>query len=405
MSPPQLQPLTSGGADALLRRDGATDRQLNPIIDCPPATGGLFCFQVNAMTNLAALSVLPKSASPIATLSNVERSIARLLEREDLDRASARALFSEIVEGRLPEPLMAAAFVALRFKGETPEELVGGALALRAAARPFPSPDYLFADSCGTGGDFSGSINVSTAAGLVAAACGLPVVKHGNRSFTSRCGSADVLEALGARLDCPPELSRRVLDDTGFCFLLAPAYHPGIAHAGPVRRALKVRTVMNLLGPCLNPARPRVQLLGVPELRLLMPIAETLRELGLERALVVHGSGLDEVAAHGTTEAVLLAGGQLERLEITPEQAGLSRYPVENVAGGGPSRNAAILRSTLAGQASPAQSAIVAINAGALLLTAGLASDVREGVAAAEDSISSGRAIRLLDGFIEASRG
>lgn len=357
------------------------------------------------MTNLAELSVPPKSDFPIAAPSSVELSIARLLEREDLDRASARALFLEIVEGRLPEPLMAAAFVAMRFKGETAEELAGGALALRAAARPFPRPDYLFADSCGTGGDFSGSINVSTAAGLVAAACGLPVIKHGNRSFTSKCGSADVLEALGARLDCPPELSRRVLDETGFCFLLAPAYHPGIAHAGPVRRALKVRTVMNLLGPCLNPARPRVQLLGVPQPQLLMPIAETLRELGLERALVVHGSGLDEVAVHGATEAVLLAGGDLERLEITPEQAGLTRFAIGEVAGGDPSRNAAILRSTLAGQASPAQSAIVALNAGALLFTAGVASDIREGVAAAEDSISSGRAIRLLDDFIEASRG
>src|SRR5439155_4796138 len=182
--------------------------------------------------------------------------------------------------------------------GETSEELIGAAAALRRAAQPFPSPDYLFADSCGTGGDFSGSINVSTAAGIVAAACGLPVVKHGNRSFTSQCGSADVLEALGAKLDVSAERSRAILDQTGFCFLLAPLYHPGIAHAGPVRRALKVRTIMNLLGPCLNPARPQVQLLGVPDPSLLRPIAETLDALGVERALVVHGSGLDEIALH-----------------------------------------------------------------------------------------------------------
>ena len=166
---------------------------------------------------------------------------------------------------------MAAAFVALRIKGETAEELIGAALALRSAARQFPSPAYLFADSCGTGGDFSGSINVSTAAGIVAAACGLPVVKHGNRSFTSKCGSADVLEALRARLDLTPLESRDILDRTGFCFLLAPMYHPGIAHAGPVRRQLKVRTIMNLLGPCLNPAHPKVQLLGVPDPKLLRP--------------------------------------------------------------------------------------------------------------------------------------
>jgi anthranilate phosphoribosyltransferase len=151
------------------------------------------------------VSLSPAAAAPAAAApAGVERSIARLLDREDLDRDEARALFTEIVEGRLPEPLMAAAFVALRFKGETSEELTGAALALRGAARPFPRPDYLFADSCGTGGDCSGSINISTAAGLVSAACGLPVVKHGNRSFTSKCGSADVLESLGAKLGISP---------------------------------------------------------------------------------------------------------------------------------------------------------------------------------------------------------
>ncbi|HYI42378.1 MAG TPA: anthranilate phosphoribosyltransferase [Sphingomicrobium sp.] len=358
------------------------------------------------MTNVVALSARDSSPAPLpAPSASVELIIARLLEHNDLDRSQARELFEALVSGLIPEPLMAAAFVALRFKGETAEELTGAALALRTAARPFPSPGYLFADSCGTGGDFSGSINVSTAAGLVAAACGLPVVKHGNRSFTSKCGSADVLEALGARLDCPPDLSRRVLDQTGFCFLLAPAYHPGIAHAGPVRRALKVRTVMNLLGPCLNPARPKVQLLGVPERRLLMPIAETLLALGVERALVVHGSGLDEVALHGFTQAVMVSDGQLEPLEITPEQAGLRRYPLEQVAGGDPSANAAILTDTLSGGASSAQIAIVAINAGALLFTAGIAADIREGVDQAVDAISSGRAPTLLDRFVEATRG
>src|SRR5690348_7354580 len=272
-----------------------------------------------------------------------ETSIAALLDGKDLDRESARDLFSRLVEGSLPEPLMAAAFVALRIKGERAEELIGAALALRDAARPFPSPGYMFADSCGTGGDFSGSINVSTAAGIVAAACGLPVVKHGNRSFTSKCGSADVLEAAGARLDLTPMESREVLDQTGFCFLLAPYYHPGIAHAGPVRRALKVRTIMNLLGPCLNPAQPKVQLLGVADPKLLRPIAETLQSLGVERALVVHGSGLDEVALHGFTRAVSLTGRSLRDIEITPEQAGLKRMPMERIAGGTPAENAARL--------------------------------------------------------------
>ena len=349
------------------------------------------------------VSLSPARSAPVPrVVPDVERSIALLLERKDLDRAQASELFSQIVEGQLPEPLMAATFVALRFKGETAEELTGAALALRAAARPFPSPDYLFADSCGTGGDCSGSINVSTAAGMVAAACGLPVVKHGNRSFTSKCGSADVVEALGAKLDVSPPASRRILDRTGFCFLLAPAYHPGIAHAGPVRRALRVRTVMNLLGPCLNPARPPVQLLGVPHPDLLVPIAET---LGVQRALVIHGSGLDEVAVHAFTQAASLKDGEIELLEITPEQAGLKRFPLEAIAGGSPEQNAQHLLAVLSGGGSDAQRAIVAINAGALLEIAGVAADLREGVDRAQDGISSGRSRQLLDSFIEASRG
>ncbi|MGN6155302.1 MAG: anthranilate phosphoribosyltransferase [Sphingomicrobium sp.] len=355
------------------------------------------------MTLVASIS--PATAAPVAASAGIERSIARLLDREDLDREETRDLFTEIVEGHLPEPLMAATFVALRFKGETSEELTGAALALRAAARPFPRPDYLFADSCGTGGDCSGSINVSTAAGLVSAACGLPVVKHGNRSFTSKCGSADVLESLGAKLDLSPPASRLSLDRTGFCFLLAPAYHPGIAHAGPVRRALRVRTAMNLLGPCLNPARPRVQLLGVPDPGLLQPVAETLRALGVERALVVNGSGLDEVAVHGFTQAIRLLDGELERLEITPEQAGLKRYPKDEIAGGQPAENAQLLLDIVQGRGTAAQRAIVAINAGALLETAGLAADLRQGTDMAQDAISSGRVFRLLQDFVEASRG
>ena len=356
---------------------------------------------MNQMTITRSDSVIAEPQPPIPA----ELIIAKLLEVKDLDRREAELLFAELVEGCLTEPLMAAAFVALRLKGETAEELSGAALALRRAARAFPRPDYLFADSCGTGGDCSGSINVSTAAGIVAAACGLPVVKHGNRSFTSKCGSADVLEALGARLDVSPERSRHILDETGFCFLLAPSYHPGIAHAGPVRRALKVRTIMNLLGPCLNPARPSVQLLGVAEARLIRPVAETLRALGVERALVVHGSGLDELALHGFTEAVRLYRGTLEAVEITPEQAGLERRPVEAIAGGTPADNAALLSATLSGEGDAAHEDVIVLNAGALLATAGVASDLGEGAARAREAISSGAARRLLNAFVEASHG
>ena len=337
--------------------------------------------------------------------AGAEAAITRLLDGSDLDLSSARDLFARIVDGSLSEPLMAGAFVALRVKGETADELTGAALALREAARSFPTPSYLFADSCGTGGDFSGSINVSTAAGLVVAACGLPIVKHGNRSFTSKCGSADVLEALGARLDLSPLESREILDRTGFCFLLAPLYHPGIAHAGPVRRALKVRTIMNLLGPCLNPARPKVQLLGVADPERLRPIAETLQSLGVERALVVHGSGLDEVALHGFTRAVSVCGRSLTEIEITPEQADLKRVPVERIAGGTPQENADRLAALLSGRGREADAAVTALNAGALLMTAGKAANLREGVEIAFDAIRSGRANATLKAFVEASRG
>jgi len=356
---------------------------------------------------MSQILTFPRDAvpSPAPSDPTAEEAITRLLDGKDLDRDAARSLFARIVEGSLGEPLMAAAFVALRVKGESTDELIGAAEALRAASRPFPSPATLFADSCGTGGDFSGSINVSTAAGIVASACGLPVVKHGNRSFTSKCGSADVLEALGARLDLSALESREILDQTGFCFLLAPAYHPGIAHAGPVRRALKVRTIMNLLGPCLNPARPRVQLLGVADPKLLGPIAETLRALGVERALVVHGSGLDEVALHGFTRAVSLKADKLEEIEITPEQAGLDRMPLQSIAGGAPDENARRLRDIVSGIGGRADIAVVALNAGALLMAAGRVADIEDGVGFAMEAMRSRRARRVLDAFVEASRG
>ncbi|MEO6360051.1 MAG: anthranilate phosphoribosyltransferase [Sphingomicrobium sp.] len=328
-----------------------------------------------------------------------------LFDGRDISRDQVRVLFSRLVAGDLPEPIMAAAFVCLKLKGETAEELTGAALALRAATRPFERPEGLFADSCGTGGDGSGSINVSTAAGLVAAACGLPIVKHGNRSITSRCGSADVLEALSAKLDVSPERSREIHDETGFCFLLAPLYHPGIAHAGPVRRALKVRTIMNLLGPCLNPARPPVQLLGVAEPKLMRPIAETLVALGVARGLVVHGSGLDEIAPHAETQAIRISDGLLEEMTLTPEKAGLERRPLDQIAGGCPEENAVRLKALLHGSGPEADVGVVALNAGALLWTAGAAASFGDGVAAASDAMRSGAAGHVLDRFVEASNG
>ncbi|MFC7498971.1 anthranilate phosphoribosyltransferase [Enterovirga sp. GCM10030262] len=348
---------------------------------------------------------LAETFAPAIAQDAVETALGRLLIGESLSRSEAELLFTDLVEGRLSDPAISAMLVALRLKGETADELIGAARALRVADADFERPDYLFADTCGTGGDGSGSINVSTAVAFVAAAAGLPVAKHGNRSVTSRCGSADVLERLGAKLDIPPEVSRRALDETGVCFLFAPRYHPGLRHAGPVRRALKVRTIMNILGPCVNPAEPGVQLLGVADPRLLEPVAKTLAALGVERALVVHGAGLDEMALHGETHAVRLADGRLEPMIIAPEEAGLARAPLATLAGGGPEENAERLRMLLLGNAPAAENQVVALNAGALLMIAGLAVDLREGTDLALQALASGEPHKRLKAFVDATHG
>jgi anthranilate phosphoribosyltransferase len=222
---------------------------------------------------------------------------------------------------------------------------------------------------------------------------------------SSRCGSADVLEALGARIELEPAKARDLLDQTGFCFLFAPAYHPGMKHAAVVRRQLQVRTVMNLLGPCINPARPPVQLLGVADPRMLRRIAHTLEAMGVEEALVVHGSGLDEVALHGETRAIRLSGDTLSEVIITPEDAGLERAPLQVVTGGDVGENAARFRALMDGAGSRAEQDMVILNAAALLLTAGKVGALREGAEVARDALLSGRAGSVLDAYVEASNG
>lgn len=344
----------------------------------------------------------PDAALPVAQ-GDEDDLLARLCGGESLSSIHAERLFGALVAGRLAEPEIAALLVALKVKGETGDELIGAARALRAAALPFDRPDYLFADSCGTGGDGSGTINLSTAVAFVAAAAGLPIAKHGNRSVTSKCGSADVLERLGVKIDADPAVSRRALDEAGICFLFAPQYHPGLRHAGPVRRALKMRTVMNMLGPCVNPARPSVQLLGVADPGLLEPVALTLAALGVGRALVVHGAGLDEVALHAETDAVAMKDGEISRLRISPEAAGIERAPLTALRGGGPEENAQRLEALLKGQGRPVETSAVALNAGALLASAGLAGDIVEGVDLARQAIASGEPRRRLEALVAIS--
>jgi len=330
--------------------------------------------------------------------------VRAVLEGARLSQAEARALFAALVEGRVEEVLLAAALGALKVRGETAEEMAGAAEALREAAAPFPSPEGLFADTCGTGGDGAATVNVSTAAAFVCAAAGLPIVKHGNRSVSSRCGSADVLERLGVKIEATAAVSRRALDAIGVCFLYAPQYHPGLRYAGPVRRTLKVRTMMNMLGPCVNPARPPVQLVGVAVPEKMEQVAATLMALGGRRALVVHGSGLDEIALHGPTQALLATADGVERMTITPEDAGVAAAPLEALRGGDPEENAARLAAVLSGTGPRAETDAVALNAGAVLWVAERAGSLREGVATAQAMLASGAPRRRLDALAEISR-
>ena len=335
-------------------------------------------------------AVLHEQALYHDPLEPVPNPLPKLLNGEDLRAEDSEHLFERLVLGKL-EPAEIAG-------------MLGAARARGAAAVSFERPDYLYADCCGTGGDGSGLINVSTATAFVAAACGLPIAKHGNRSVSSRCGSADVIEALGAKIDVSPDKARKLLDETGFCFLFAPAYHPAMKHAALVRRQLEVRTIMNLLGPCINPARPPVQLLGVADPKMLRRIAQTLAAMGVRDALVVHGSGLDEVALHGETRAIRLSGDEIEEHEIAPEHAGLERAPLKVVTGGDVAENAARMKALLEGRGTKAEEDIVVLNAAALLQTAGLASSLRDGAALARDALASGGAGKVLADFVEASR-
>ncbi|WP_260482991.1 anthranilate phosphoribosyltransferase [Sphingomicrobium flavum] len=346
-----------------------------------------------------ASQILPNDAGP------VPNPMPKLLSGEDLPSSDSEHLFERLVLGRLEPAEVAGMLVALRMKGETAEEMIGAARALSAAAQPFDTPDYLFGDCCGTGGDGSGLINVSTAAAFVAAACGLPVAKHGNRSVSSKCGSADVLEALGCNLEVDADTARQLLDETGFCFLFAPAYHPGMKHAGPVRKQLAVPTVMNLLGPCINPARPKVQLMGVADPTMMRHIAKVLDAQGVEQALVVHGSGLDEIALHGDTRAIRLDHGELSELTIAPEDFGVEPAPLKVLTGGEAQENGERLGRLLKGEGAQAENDIVIINAAALLHVAGKADSLKDAADMARHALLSGDAGAVLKRYAEASHG
>ncbi len=310
--------------------------------------------------------------------------------------------FAKILRGEMSDADIQTFLLELKAKGETPEDIAHAARALLKAAKPFPRPQYLFADLVGTGGDESGTLNISTAAALLVASMGLPVAKHGNKSVSSKCGSADVLTTLGANLEMTSEQSRACLDKTGFCFLLAPVYHPGMKHAAAARKALHTRTIFNLLGPLVNPARPPIQLTGVYDPKLCKPMAETFQKLGSQGVLVVHGSGLDEIAIHGPTQVAFLHDGVVEEQVWQPRKD----YPLSAIAGGEPAENAKMLERILQGKGTDEQNEAVAVNAGALVwLATPLPNPLPQGEREkALDILKSGKAYDTLHAFIEYSR-
>lgn len=330
--------------------------------------------------------------------------IGRLVAGEDLDADEASAAMREIVSGEASPAQAGAYLVALRMKGETVPEILGSARVVRERTTPIRTSRQGLLDTCGTGGDGAASFNVSTAAALVAAGAGAVVAKHGNRSVSSRCGSADLLEACGVPLDLPAPAVAATLDAAGIAFLFAPALNGAMAAVAPLRRQLGLRTVFNLLGPLANPAGAERQLLGVYEARWVEPIAHVLAGLGSKRALVVHGlEGLDEISVSGPTQAASLVEGRVSPLTLTPEVFGLRHHAIGSLVGGSPAENRSRLEALLSGERGAVRDAVVA-NAGAALWVAEAAKSFEEGARMAERSLDSGEATWALHRLISVSR-
>lgn len=340
----------------------------------------------------------------------IHEALEKIVSEEDLSRVEAEAAMEEILSGRASDAQIAALLTGLRMKGETVDELVGFATAMRRHAPPIFSghsriAEEALVDTCGTGGDASGTFNVSTAAAFVVAGAGVRVAKHGNRSISSRCGSADVLEQLGVRIDLPPERIAQAIEEIGIGFLFAPSLHTATRHAMPARRALRMRTVFNLLGPLTNPAGASAQVVGVYSASLTELVARALGELGVRRAFVVHGAdGLDEISISGETYIAELRDTVVRSFTVTPEDFGLHRAPLEAIHGGDAKRNAEIIEKILARSASHRDHGprreIVLANASAALVAAGRAEDFLAGVRLAAHSIDSGAARDKLDALV-----
>jgi anthranilate phosphoribosyltransferase len=335
---------------------------------------------------------------------NVPALLEKLMRRENLTADEAAEAMAAIMSGETTPAQVSALLVGLTMKGERPAEIVGLARTMRANAVALSKRfDDVF-DTCGTGGDRSGTFNISSAAALVAAAAGLRIAKHGNRSVSSQCGSADLYEALGVNLSADVTVVERSLDEVGIAFFFAPTFHPSMRHAAPVRRELGVRTAFNLLGPLTNPAGARRQLVGVPHSELTDLLARALLLLGSERAWVVHGAdGIDEMSTTGYTKVSECRDGAVSTFYVHPSDFGLAKAERRDLIGGDTAANAAILREILAGEKGPRRD-VTLMNAGAALFIAGKAASVREGIARAAEAIDSGAARATLAAMASASQ-
>ena len=329
--------------------------------------------------------------------------LEKLVRHEDLTTEEASAVMNEVMEGRATPTALAGILAAMAMKGERPAEIVGFARTMRAHAVKLSAPARDVFDTCGTGGDRSGTFNISSAAAVVVAACGVKVAKHGNRSVSSRCGSADVFEQLGVNIAASPAVVERTLSDANIAFFFAPTFHPAMKHAGPTRRELGIRTVFNLLGPLTNPAGATRQIVGVPRSELTEPIARALMLLGSARAWVVHGAdGIDEISTTGHTKVSECRDGAVNTFYIHPSDFGVSKASPDELRGGDAVQNAGIIRHVFSGQRG-AHRDVVVFNAGAALFVAGKVSSVDDGIRAAEAAIESGAASATLAAMVRLS--
>ena len=324
--------------------------------------------------------------------------LAHVAAGRALSESEAETAFDIIMSGNATPSQIGALLMALRVRGETVDEITGAARIMRSKAVTITAPPGAI-DTCGTGGDGSGTFNVSTATALILAGVGIPVAKHGNRALSSRSGSADVLTALGVNIDCDMAVVERCLHEIGIGFLMAPRHHSATRHVAPTRVELATRTIFNLLGPLSNPAGAKRQLVGVFAPQWVVPMAEVLGRLGAEHAWVVHGSGIDELTTAGVSKVAEFKDGRIRSFEVVPEDAGLPRASLDDIKGGEPAHNAALMRAVLAGERGPMRD-IALLNAAAGLIVTDRATDLREGVAIAADALDSGKAAEVLNRLI-----